>query len=151
VRKKLVLLCTVILCIMAVGCGKLYYRDTSAGKIIEISMEELETMMSEKKTFTLVVTRDYCKYCAEFFELMNKYLKNHHVEIYNVNLDENFGMQSDKNIKKIEKMFPNFVGTPGIFYIKDGKLVNQLDNETQDLTEKLFDDWVKTYKLDEKK
>lgn len=73
------------------------------------------------------------------------------MEIYNVNLDENFGMQSDKNIKKIEKMFPNFVGTPGIFYIKDGKLVNQLDNETQDLTEKLFDDWVKTYKLDEKK
>ena len=40
-----------------------------------------------EKTFTLVVTRDYCKYCAEFFELMNKYLKNHHVEIYNVNLD----------------------------------------------------------------
>ena len=114
-------------------------------------MEEMETMMKEKETFTLVVTRDYCKYCAEFYELMESYLKNHHVKIYDVNIDENFGAKSDENIEKIEDMFPNFVGTPGIFYIEDGKLVNQLDNESQDLTKTLFDNWVQDYKMDEKK
>ena len=48
-------------------------------------------------------------------------------------------------------MFPDFVGTPGIFYIEDGKLVNQLDNESQDLTKTLFDNWVQDYKMDKKK
>lgn len=137
--------------IMVSGCGKFYNRDTRPGEIIKISMEEMETMMKEKETFTLVVTRDYCKYCAEFYELMESYLKNHHVKIYDVNIDENFGAKSDENIEKIEDMFPNFVGTPGIFYIEDGKLVNQLDNESQDLTKTLFDNWVQDYKMDEKK
>ncbi len=133
------------------GCGKFYNRDTRPGEIIKISMEEMETMMKEKETFTLVVTRDYCKYCAEFYELMESYLKNHHVKIYDVNIDENFGAKSDENIEKIEDMFPDFVGTPGIFYIEDGKLVNQLDNESQDLTKTLFDNWVQDYKMDKKK
>lgn len=149
--KKSFLLLIIALSIMASGCGKFYNRDTRPGEIIKISMEEMETMMKEKETFTLVVTRDYCKYCAEFYELMESYLKNHHVKIYDVNIDENFGAKSDENIEKIEDMFPNFVGTPGIFYIEDGKLVNQLDNESQDLTKTLFDNWVQDYKMDEKK
>lgn len=149
--KKSFLLLIIALSIMVNGCGKFYNRDTRPGEIIKISMEEMETMMKEKETFTLVVTRDYCKYCAEFYELMESYLKNHHVKIYDVNIDENFGAKSDENIEKIEDMFPNFVGTPGIFYIEDGKLVNQLDNESQDLTKTLFDNWVQDYKMDEKK
>lgn len=149
--KKSFLLLIIALSIMVSGCGKFYNRDTRPGEIIKISMEEMETMMKEKETFTLVVTRDYCKYCAEFYELMESYLKNHHVKIYDVNIDENFGAKSDENIEKIEDMFPNFVGTPGIFYIEDGKLVNQLDNESQDLTKTLFDNWVQDYKMDEKK
>ena len=150
-RKKSFLLLIIAMSIMVSGCGKFYNRDTRPGEIIKISMEEMETMMKEKETFTLVVTRDYCKYCAEFYELMESYLKNHHVKIYDVNIDENFGAKSDENIEKIEDMFPNFVGTPGIFYIEDGKLVNQLDNESQDLTKTLFDNWVQDYKMDEKK
>lgn len=149
--KKSFLLLIIALSIMVSGCGKFYNRDTRPGEIIKISMEEMETMMKEKETFTLVVTRDYCKYCAEFYELMESYLKNHHVKIYDVNIDENFGAKSDENIEKIEDMFPDFVGTPGIFYIEDGKLVNQLDNESQDLTKTLFDNWVQDYKMDEKK
>lgn len=149
--KKSFLLLIIALSIMVSGCGKFYNRDTRPGEIIKISMEEMETMMKEKETFTLVVTRDYCKYCAEFYELMESYLKNHHVKIYDVNIDENFGAKSDENIEKIEDMFPDFVGTPGIFYIEDGKLVNQLDNESQDLTKALFDNWVQDYKMDEKK
>ncbi len=149
--KKSFLLLIIAMSIMVSGCGKFYNRDTRPGEIIKISMEEMETMMKEKETFTLVVTRDYCKYCAEFYELMESYLKNHHVKIYDVNIDENFGAKSDENIEKIEDMFPNFVGTPGIFYIEDGKLVNQLDNESQDLTKTLFDNWVQDYKMDEKK
>ena len=115
--KKSFLLLIIALSIMVSGCGKFYNRDTRPGEIIKISMEEMETMMKEKETFTLVVTRDYCKYCAEFYELMESYLKNHHVKIYDVNIDENFGAKSDENIEKIEDMFPDFVGTPGIFYI----------------------------------
>jgi len=149
--KKSFLLLIIALSIMVSGCGKFYNRDTRPGEIIKISMEEMETMMKEKETFTLVVTRDYCKYCAEFYELMESYLKNHHVKIYDVNIDENFGAKSDENIEKIEDMFPDFVGTPGIFYIEDGKLVNQLDNESQDLTKTLFDNWVQDYKMDKKK
>lgn len=149
--KKSFLLLLIALSIMVSGCGKFYNRDTRPGEIIKISMEEMETMMKEKETFTLVVTRDYCKYCAEFYELMESYLKNHHVKIYDVNIDENFGAKSDENIEKIEDMFPDFVGTPGIFYIEDGKLVNQLDNESQDLTKTLFDNWVQDYKMDKKK
>lgn len=149
--KKSFLPLIIALSIMVSGCGKFYNRDTRPGEIIKISMEEMETMMKEKETFTLVVTRDYCKYCAEFYELMESYLKNHHVKIYDVNIDENFGAKSDENIEKIEDMFPDFVGTPGIFYIEDGKLVNQLDNESQDLTKTLFDNWVQDYKMDEKK
>ena len=78
--KKSFLLLIIALSIMVSGCGKFYNRDTRPGEIIKISMEEMETMMKEKETFTLVVTRDYCKYCAEIiekkFSQQNKVLGN---------------------------------------------------------------------------
>ena len=41
--------------------------------------------------------------------------------------------------------------TPSLYYVKEGKLENLLENGDDGLTEEKFDNWVQRYKLDEKK
>lgn len=98
--------------------------------------------------FVIVFTQSTCGYCAEFHEMFESYRKNHHVVIYEVPLDEEKELPS-VNRALIQTYFPNFDSTPGIFYAKDGKCINGI-NQSQKLNEELFDNWVQKYKLDKK-
>lgn len=148
--KKLMVCSFLIVCILLSGCSSAPEKDTLQGEIREITMDELESKMSSKETFVLAVTREDCGYCDEFYDLMDTYLPDHPVEILDLSIDRETEEEKEGAEEKIRELFPSFVGTPNIFYIKEGKLKSQLNNMDNDLTEELFDKWVKKYELDQK-
>lgn len=148
--KKFMVCSFLIVCILLSGCSSAPEKDTLQGEIREITMDELQSKMSSKETFVLAVTREDCGYCDEFYDLMDTYLPDHPVEILDLSIDRETEEEKEGAEEEIRELFPSFVGTPNIFYIKEGKLKSQLNNMDNDLTEELFDKWVKKYELDQK-
>lgn len=76
---------------------------------------------------------------------------DHNVVLYDVVLDEAPASQRKSDLKKIRETFPEMNETPSLYYVKNGKMDNLLENGDDGLTEEKFDNWVQRYKLDEKK
>lgn len=151
--KKIGKLCAVfcMLLIFLTGCGSSYERDTSAGEVVNITVAEMQEMIDKKESFAIVFTQTTCAHCIEFKEMLNTYLLDHNVVLYDVVLDEAPADQRKSDLNTIRETFPGMNQTPSLYYVKDGELENQLENGEEGLTQKRFDDWVQRYKLDEKK
>ncbi len=151
--KKIGKLCAVLcmLLVFLTGCGSSYERDTSAGEVVNITVAEMQEMIDKKESFAIVFTQTTCAHCIEFKEMLNTYLLDHNVVLYDVVLDEAPADQRKSDLNTIRETFPGMNQTPSLYYVKDGELENQLENGEEGLTQKRFDDWVQRYKLDEKK
>ena len=144
--KKIVLTSfTCLLFILMSACTFRNEGNLNPGKITSITFDEVQYKMNMKETFTLVITSRYCRYCDEFYDLMETYLPKHHIEIFDLNIDKATADEEEQFKNEIRKIFPGFVGTPNIFYIEDGQIKSQLNNMDNDLTEDFFDEWVKKY------
>lgn len=138
------LMITFLLC----GCTS-YERDESAGEVIQISLADMDAMMKKGQAFAIVFTQSMCGYCADFHEMFESYRKNHHVVLYEVPLEKE-KEQPNVNRALIQRYFPEFDTTPGIFYADGGECVDGI-HQSHKLTVELFDNWVQKHKLDEKK
>ncbi len=141
--------CLSILFVVFTMCGMLYLssrKNNSApfGEVISITQREMKSKFNNQDTFIAVVTRDNCKYCHEWNQMISDYLQDHDVTIYDLNIDKN--KLSDDN--EIRKLFPSYIGTPNIFCVKDGKIVSQYDNMNGTLNAELFDKWVQKYAME---
>ncbi len=64
-----------------------YERDTTAGEIKYITLEEMEAMIEKKESFPVILSTTYCLYCRDFHSVFDEYIKTHHVVMYEVVLD----------------------------------------------------------------
>ena len=64
------------------------------------------------------------------------------VVLYDVVLDEAPASQRKSDLNTIRKTFPGMNETPSLYYVKEGKLENLLENGDDGLTEEKFDSWV---------
>ncbi|MEF2782040.1 thioredoxin [Erysipelotrichaceae bacterium HCN-30851] len=140
-----------MLLVFLTGCGSSYERDTSTGEVINIRVAEMQEMIDNKESFAIVFTQTTCGHCIEFKEMLNTYLLDHNVVLYDVVLDEAPADERKSELNTIRETFPGMNQTPSLYYVKDGEMENQLENGEEGLTEERFDDWVQRYKLDEKK
>ncbi|UNT95247.1 hypothetical protein [Allobaculum mucilyticum] len=100
--------------------------------ILEITMNDLDSMMESKKTFPLLIEREGCNFC----EAMNAYLeetKDEHPGIMVYKIDatdfdlyrENKGdmtlVSSTEEGKRLLEIFPFYLYTPVIYRFEDGK------------------------------
>ena len=117
------------------GCGGEKSGETTAapGKVVEITADALLKKVNDKEDFALVFTQTTCGHCETFLKMMDKYMKNHNVVLYNMVLDKESDV--DKALKKLKEPFPEFTSTPDIYYVEKG-----LDDET-------FHEWVMKYGL----
>lgn len=138
-----------ILCLsILTGCGGTKeIRDTTAGEVITITLDEMQEKIERGDTFTLALTTTMCSYCQKFHQMLDTYLPTHHVVIYEVVLDEET-TSANENRKRINQTFPTFDSTPGIFYVEAGKEKDNLKNRNDGINETYFDEWVIKNKLD---
>lgn len=129
------------------GCTATYQRDTSAGNIRTITLTEMEEKLNKEETFALVFTQEYCMDCIHFKEMLDSYLLNHHVIVYDILLDKEAASPSE-NVKRIRPHFPKFNSTPDLYYIENGKVKNRYMDSHKEIKETEFDEWIQEYKLD---
>lgn len=149
-RIKKYLCALMIMLTVIIGCsmGK-YERDSSAGEIKQITLSQMDTMFTQGKTFTVMLTTTYCDYCRDLHELLAEYLKNHHLVIYEVVLDKENATEQE-NLAIINCHIKDFTTTPGVFYIKEGEQKSHLLPDAKGIYEELLDRWVVDNQLDKK-
>lgn len=139
-------------CMLVVTCGctnQDYKRNEEKGKIVDITLQQAVNKIKAQDSFSIMLTQSMCGYCREFEQMLISYFDHHHVVMYNVVLDKELAAPQE-NLAIIKQYFKDFKTTPGIYYVKKGKVENHLQAVHGKITEENFDTWVVKYKLDEK-
>lgn len=144
---KLALVC-MLLIISITGCSE-YKRNTSSGELIETKLDDVIKMVENKETFAVIFTRTTCKDCIELEKITTPYLENHDVSINEVVLDHEGTLDEEiqSNRKKINTIFHDFNSTPSMYYVKDGEVIDEILEITE---ESQLDEWIVKHKLDKK-
>lgn len=145
---KVLLLISALVILSFTGCSS-YERNTDSGERMITLLEDVITMANNNETFIVLLGRSSYEDCIELDKVLNPYLENHGVKIYDVDLDNEGNSEEEiqRNRKKINSVFPNFNAIPSIYYIKDGEIVDEMIEET---SEEALDNWIIKNKLDAK-
>ena len=135
--------------ISLVGCGGEKDNDTTKEprQVVEINTDALVKKMNDKEDFAIVFTQTTCGHCETFLGLMDTYMKNHNVTLYNLVLDKEADV--DEALKKLKTVFPEFTATPDIYCVEKGIIKSRFWTEYQDkgLDKDTFHEWVMKYGL----
>lgn len=145
-KKFLVLFLSLLL---VTGCAndKKVANADHPGKIVSINYDKMKNKIKDKETFIVVIEQEGCHYCENYNKTLKKYLKNHHVKIYTIDLRaENNPQKTYDTIKnkyeKVKKGQDAFLGTPHTFIFEKGKLKESLSGERElDEVKDVIDDY----------
>lgn len=143
--KKLLCISFCVLSLLITGCAK-----ADLGKMNDISQEQLAEKMDNKDSFIVVFTQPTCGYCNEFKEMLEDYLPDHGVTLYDLSIDRKVLSEEelDELLEKIHVYFPDMSSTPDLYYVKDGEIVSNFDADKIDLNvEENFNAWIDQYEL----
>ncbi len=139
----------IFLCLMMIcGCNMEYKRDTTAGAMIEITVEDMVQKMENDETFVFLVSQTNCKGCQEFEDAMELYLPDHHVDIYYLVYNRLKGDERKAALETIQDYFPSMTQTPSLYYVVNGLQKDQLKSGEEGLTKEKFDNWVQRWQID---
>lgn len=102
----------------------------------------LENMKMEE-TFVLVFTQTTCTHCQTFKAMLQQYRPDQQLHVKEMILDQ----EADRNqaLKDLEPVFPEFTGTPDLYYIEKGEIKSRFWNEYEEISEENFDEWIHKY------
>ena len=75
-----------------------YERDSSAGSVISVTLDEMRQMISEGQSFAIVFMKENCPYCIEFMSVFEEYAADHNVTLYEVNLSQENRSENDNTM-----------------------------------------------------
>lgn len=111
---KRILICC-LLCLGLMICGCSIKKDSYT----MLSYEQLLKKIENKETFPLVIGSSECSACANYEITMQAFIKEHQVEVFEIDLLE----LSEEDYDKL-KLAVSFTGTPTTVFYKDGKLTS---------------------------
>lgn len=131
----------VSLLLLLSGCS----GSSTPGRIETITTAQLVEKMNQQEDLTLVFTMSDCVHCKTFKEMLEEYLPDHNVVLYEVVVD--LEANPEQALTELETMFPDFTGTPDLYILEDGKIKSRFWEEYQDvgLDKTSFHSWVKKY------
>lgn len=147
-RKYIAIACCMLLLLS--GCSSAYERDTQPGEVVTTGIDELEQMMADGEDFAVIFTQSWCTHCQALLTMLDDYLKDHHVIVYDVVIDADPEYTAADAAKKVMAMFEDLENTPTAFYVVDGKPGNILESGEDGMSEEMFDNWVQHHKIDAK-
>ena len=89
-----------------------------------ITVAKMQEMVDKKESFAIVFTQTTCSHCIEFKKMLDGYLLDHNVVLYDVVLDEAPASQRKSDLNTIRKTFPGMNETPSLYYVKDVSCYN---------------------------
>lgn len=131
-----------LICLFISGCTK-DTKPAQPGKMESISLAQAQEKIKQKDTFVFVVTMNSCSHCANFKEFLDRYLPDHSIVIYDILLDNEPDISTAFDDAK--KAFPDFYGTPGLYYVENGEFKGIFWNDYEELNEDQFHSWLIDY------
>ena len=106
--KEFIRLCGIAACtlLLLTGCSSKYERDDEPGRVENITVAKMQEMVDKKESFAIVFTQTTCSHCIEFKKMLDGYLLDHNVVLYDVVLDEAPASQRKSDLNTIRKTFP---------------------------------------------
>ncbi|MDH6367970.1 MULTISPECIES: hypothetical protein [Breznakia] len=147
--KKLIAILTCTFLVLS-GCSssKDYERDTSQGKLEEITFEQFKNHSFAEGDAMVVLSQTTCSHCKIYKEdTIIPYLLEHNVTVYELN----FTNEEDPKgawVEVQEMLDGKFTGTPATLIVNGDELKETVTGE---VTLDDFDDLVVEYQLDKKK
>lgn len=131
------------------GCGSATKEKVDkyiAGHVEGITTAQVMEKIENKEDFTIVFTQTGCTHCKTFMKMLNEYLPDHNLVLYDLILDKE--PNREEALTQLEASFPEFTGTPDIYCVEDGKIKSRFWNEGYSgLEESTFNEWVEKYNL----
>ena len=117
-----------------------YYNDKA---ITQITKDDLETLLSEKKSFVLFAYTNVCLFSVPCETVFETSATNMGINILSIPLTE----------YRETKLYNKVKYAPTVIIIKDGKIVDYLDSNKDEHSSlyqdsSAFESWVHTYVLD---
>ncbi|MBR6821049.1 MAG: thioredoxin family protein [Bacilli bacterium] len=118
-KKKILVL--VVMVLMLIGCGnkKFYLEDKyyEKGVITEITLDELNKLEKEEKSFMVFVYLPGCTSCAQFRSVLDKFIETHKLEFYTISIGDISGTEIREHVEF----------APSLVLFNKGKIVDALD------------------------
>lgn len=147
--KKIMCIFSCLLMLLVSGCSS-YERDSRAGEVQKITINQLQEKLENKETFAIAFTQSWCGHCKEMMTMLDSYLEDHHVILLDLVIDMDPDYSSEKAVEISQKTFTDMTGTPTLYYVKDGEIASKLVSGEDGITEEKFDSWVQKNELDKK-
>lgn len=111
----------------AISIGAFYLtkpeeKKTESEKLVNVSGEDFKKKIENKDTFILIVGKDGCPFCEQYYPVLISVLEKYNVTAYRINLTK---------LSAEEKAYlddiANVSGTPTTLFIADGKETTTLN------------------------
>jgi len=96
--------------LLLTGCG-----SKKLSTYTEISYDEFNNMVNDKKSFPLVIGSSTCSACSVFKPTMESFIKKYQVEVFYIDLSK-LSEDDSNNLNSVI----NFKSTPTTVFFKDG-------------------------------
>ena len=142
-KKKLVILLLILSSFLLTGCSKKfslnekYYKK---GNFTEIKQNEYDELIKNKESFAIFIYQPLCTTSYNFNKVITKFMNMYEMNFYKMS----FANMKETTLKDSIKYYPSFA------IIKEGKLVDYLDANSEEDTNKYksvdyFANWFTSY------
>lgn len=137
------LCCIFAACLLLAGCGSTEKKAEYQPVLEGLSTSKVLENMKMEESFVLVFTQTTCSHCQTFKAMLNQHRSDLQIHVKEMVLDA----ESDRNqaLKDLEPVFPEFTGTPDLYYIEKGEIKSRFWNEYDEINEANFDEWIHKY------
>lgn len=126
-----------------------FAQTEGKSKRVSITLDEAVLKKNRDEQFIVLYVKDDCEYCAEFDEVLDPYLEEHPLTIYEISLTEAEAMYSDEDRQTMLDILTGGVGrTPALYYIESQETVNLLDHTQDNYSEDGLNQWVEKHDLE---
>ncbi|MBE6138795.1 MAG: hypothetical protein E7173_03530 [Firmicutes bacterium] len=131
--KRLFICCIMLAALFIYGCSP-KLQDYTA-----LTYEELLAKIENGETFPLVIGSKECGACANYKITMNSFIKEHQVEVFEIDLST----LEDEEYDKL-KIDTSFNATPTTVFYKDGKLTSFYNRITSSVSKSVVEDYFRS-------
>ena len=123
-KKKILFLLLVVICIFTSGCTRTITYDT------------FEKNIKNKESMIVEVMQNGCSHCESFEPVFSSFMKENNLKYVKLNLTN----VSDAEYQKLSESY-GVTGTPTVLFFKNGKELSEYiisGDQTKDVLEKIF-------------
>ena len=126
-KNTIIIIISIILLIGIISV--LILNNNSQSNLKKVNYNEVNSMIENKESFVLCISRTTCSHCNDFKPKLNEVAKKYDKTIYYIDIDK----ETEENQEKFNELISFDGSTPTTVFIKDGEeqtTANRIEGDT---------------------